>query len=166
MPFLPAYAVCNEEPPADGRPRSVRVLWALCKTLMHDNTFASHTFMVGTCMLTHIHTRQLSCDLWPEINYKQTCNTHFQGITDNNFEFGRPYFAPQFFTHPPCKFPLVHNRFCPSKWWVDGSLHKDMRVTSLGCDRRRMWASDYSKFLLPIILNFSYSCALGTFESL
>ena len=23
MPFLPAYAVCNEEPPADGRPRSV-----------------------------------------------------------------------------------------------------------------------------------------------
>ena len=23
MPFLPAYAVCNEEPPADRRPRSV-----------------------------------------------------------------------------------------------------------------------------------------------
>ena len=49
--------------------------------------------------------------------YKHTCDTiftHFQGITNNIYGFGRPFFAPSVF------YPY----FYPSKWRVDGSLHK------------------------------------------
>ena len=44
-----------------------------CQGLMQDIFFASHTFLVDTWMLSHIHTsqlRNLKCVLWPEINYK------------------------------------------------------------------------------------------------
>ena len=39
-----------------------------------------------------------------------TIYTHFQGITNNIYGFGRPFFAPSFFTRPPMFLP-VHIRF-------------------------------------------------------
>ena len=62
------------------------------------------------------------------MGYKHTYDTiytHFQGIYNNIYDFGRPFFSPSFFTRPPIFLP-VHIRFYPSKWWVDGSLHKAM----------------------------------------
>ena len=65
------------------------------------------------------------------MDYKHTCDTiytHFQCITNYIYGFGRPFsyfFAPSFFTHPPIFLP-VHIRFYPSKWRVDGSVHKAM----------------------------------------
>ena len=61
------------------------------------------------------------------MDYKRTSDTiytHFWGITDNIYGFGR-LFAPSFFTSPSIFLP-VHNGFYPSKWRVDGSLHKAM----------------------------------------
>ena len=62
------------------------------------------------------------------MDYKHTCDTilsHFQGMTNNIYGFGRPFLLLQFFTHPQ---PVHHisTRFYPSKWRVDGSLHKAM----------------------------------------
>jgi hypothetical protein len=59
---------------------------------------------------------------------RDTIYTHFQDITNNIYGFGRPFFAPSFFTSPP-----------RSKWRVDGALHKAMMVIgdicgSLGTD--------------------------------
>ena len=49
------------------------------------------------------------------MHYKHTCDTiftHFQGITNNIYGFGRPFFAPSFFTRPPyfnlCIFIFTH----------------------------------------------------------
>ena len=58
------------------------------------------------------------------MDYKHTCDTiftHFQGMTNNIYGFGRLFF----FTHPLIFLP-VHIRFYPSKLQVDGSLHKAM----------------------------------------
>ena len=52
------------------------------------------------------------------MDYKHACDTiytHFWGITDNIYGFGRPFFAP--------------SHFYPSKWRVDGSLSKAMAAT-------------------------------------
>ena len=41
------------------------------------------------------------CVWLPEMDYKHTCDTiftRFQGITNNIYGFGRPLFAPSFFT--------------------------------------------------------------------
>ena len=68
------------------------------------------------------------------MDYKHTCDTiftHFQGITNNIYGFGRHFFAPSFF-YPSIIFLPVHIRFYPSKCWVDGSLHKAMVVTRKG----------------------------------
>jgi hypothetical protein len=68
------------------------------------------------------------CVWWPEMDYKHTCDTiftHFQGITNNIYGFGRPFlilFYPSA-SRPPIFLP-VHIRFNPSKWRVDGPLHK------------------------------------------
>jgi len=43
----------------------------------------THFVLVDIWILTDIHTSQLRCALWPEINYKHTRKIHFQGITDN-----------------------------------------------------------------------------------
>ena len=66
------------------------------------------------------------------MDYKHTCDTiytHYQGITNNMYGFGRPFFAPSF---PPPIFLPVHIGFYPSKWRVDGSLHEAMLVAALG----------------------------------
>ena len=54
-------------------------------------------------------------DLKWATNTYDTIYTHFQGITNNIFGFGRPFlFAPSFFTRPPIFLP-VHIGFYPSK---------------------------------------------------
>ena len=40
-------------------------------------------------------------DLKWATNTHDTIYTHFQGITNNIYGFGRPFFAPSFFTRPP-----------------------------------------------------------------
>ena len=68
------------------------------------------------------------------MDYRHTCDiiyTHFQGITNNIYGFGRPFLLFHFFIHPPT-FLLVHIRLYPSKWRVDGSLHKAMILTLAG----------------------------------
>ena len=61
------------------------------------------------------------------MDYKHTCDTiytHFQGITNNIYDFGR-LFAPSFL-YPSIHISTRPYSFLPSKWWVDGSLHKAM----------------------------------------
>ena len=64
---------------------------------------------------------------------RTTCtNTHitqfyaqFQGITNNIYDFGRPFLFLHF-VYPSTQFLHVHIRFYPSKWRVGRSLHKAM----------------------------------------
>ena len=83
---------------------------------MQDNIIASHTCFGGHMVLTVKPVCKLSNvsdDLKWTTRYKHTCDTiytHFQGITNNIYGFGRPFFAPSFFTHPP----PVHPYFYPS----------------------------------------------------
>ena len=63
-------------------------------------------------------------------NTRDTIFTHFQGITNNIYGFGRPFLLLQFFTRPPIFLP-IHSRFYPFKWRVDGSLHKAVIHTAV-----------------------------------
>ena len=61
------------------------------------------------------------------MDYKHTCDpiyTHFEGITDNKYGFETHFCSFIFYlsTHISTR----PQRFYLSKWWVDGSLHKDM----------------------------------------
>ena len=64
------------------------------------------------------------------------CNIYFQAITDNIYNFGRPFCSLIFYlftTHPPIFLP-IHIGFYPSKRRVAkslGTLHKSMAQTSL-----------------------------------
>ena len=83
---------------------------ALCRIKLLPVTHV----LVDTWMLTVKLVYELS-DV-PEMGYKHTYDniyTHFQGITNNIYGFGRPFFAPSFFTRPPIFLP-VHIRFYPS----------------------------------------------------
>ena len=68
------------------------------------------------------------------MDYKHTCDTistHFQGITNINniYGFGRPFLLLHFITCPPPVHPYFYPStlvFPPSKWRVDGSLHRTM----------------------------------------
>ena len=84
------------------------------------------------------------------MDYKHTYDTiftEFQGITNNIYGFGRPFFAPSFFTRPPIFLP-VHVRFYPSKWQVDGSLHKAMPSLFYNIESYKAWIIiDGSKIL-------------------
>ena len=58
-------------------------------------------------------------------DYKHTCDTiftHFQGITNNIYGFGRPFFAPSFFypstTHPPYIYPSIFVFTRPNDGWT------------------------------------------------
>ena len=75
---------------------------------MKDKLIASHT-----CMLTVKQVYKIlnvSDDLKWTTNTRDTIFTHFQGMTNNIYGFGRPFFAHTFFTHPP----PVHPYFYPS----------------------------------------------------
>ena len=70
------------------------------------------------------------------MDYKYTCETiytHYYDISDNIYGFETPVFAPFFYpstTRPPIFLP-IRNGFYPSKWQVDGSLHKAMPTIHL-----------------------------------
>ena len=93
---------------------------------MQDQIIASYTCFGGHVVLTVKLVHKLSNvpdDLKWATNYKHTCDTiytHFQGITNNIYGFGRPF----------CSFIVlpIHPYFYPSKWRVDRSLHKAMHV--------------------------------------
>ena len=74
---------------------------------MQDKIIASHVthVLVDRCMLT------LKC--CPEMDYKHSCDTifaHFQGITNNIYGFGRPFFSLLHFfnNHPPPVHPYFY----------------------------------------------------------
>ena len=63
------------------------------------------------------------------MDYKHTCDaifTHFQGITNNIYGFGRPFFvlffAPSLFypstTRPPYFYPSIFIFTCPNDGWT------------------------------------------------
>ena len=55
---------------------------------------------------------------WATSIHYDTIYTHFQGIINNIYGFGRPFFAPSFFTRPPI-FLHVHIRFTrPNDGWT------------------------------------------------
>ena len=90
---------------------------ALCRTKLLPVTHV----LVDTWMLTVKQVYQflnVSDDLEWTTNTRDTIFTHFQGIPNNIYGFGRPFFAPSFVypstTHPPIFLP-VHIHFYPSK---------------------------------------------------
>ena len=61
------------------------------------------------------------------MDYKHTCDTiftHFQGITNIIYGFGRPFLLLHFL--PVHHISTSPYSFYPSNGWVDGSLHKAM----------------------------------------
>ena len=61
-----------------------------------------------------------------DVNFEMLTWTGLQTHMWHNFHsLSRPFLFLHFFTRPPIFLP-VHIRFYPSKWWVDGSLHKVM----------------------------------------
>ena len=108
---------------------------------MQDKIIASHTCFGGHMDVNCSASLQtFKCVWWPQMDYKHTCDTiytHFQGITNNIYGFGKPFFAPSFFTRPPIFLP-VHIRFYPSKWQVDRSLHKAMVLSEM-CKYSKMY---------------------------
>ena len=101
---------------------------ALCRIKLLPVTHV----LVDTWMLTVKPVYKLlnvSDDLKWTTNTHDTIFTHFQGISNNIYGFGRRIFLLlHFFTRPPIFLP-VHIRFYPSKWRMDGFLHKAMRLT-------------------------------------
>ena len=83
---------------------------------MQDKIIASHVthVLVDTWMLT------LKC--LPEIDYKHTCDTiftHFQGITNNIYGFGRPFiFLLLHFTRPLYFYPSIFVFTRPNDGWT------------------------------------------------
>ena len=60
----------------------------------------------------------VSDDLKSTTNTRDTIFTHFQGITNNIYGFGRPFFAPSFFTHPPYFYPSIFVFTRPNDGWT------------------------------------------------
>ena len=79
---------------------------------MQDKIIASRV-LVDTWMLTVKLVYKLSNvpdDLKWTTNTFDTICTHFQGITYNMYGFGKRFFVPSFFIHPP----PIHPYFYPS----------------------------------------------------
>ena len=92
------------------------------------------------------------------MDYKHTCDTiitDFQGITNNIYGFGRPFFGS--FFCPSTHISTLHIRFYPSKWRVDGSLHKAMRSPSINVYKHRL-----SMYMSSII--FCRSPSINVYE--
>ena len=82
---------------------------------MQDQVIASHTCFGDTWMLTVKLVYKLlnvPDDLKWATNTHMTPFTHFQGIANNIYDFGRPFFSLllNYFTRPP----PVHPYFYPS----------------------------------------------------
>ena len=63
-----------------------------------------------------------------------------------------------FFTRPPI-FVLVHVRFYPSKWRVDGSLHKAMHMPQIGHLQKQshivITSADTAKSIFRFVCDFN-----------
>ena len=92
-------------------------LWHKISVLHGDTFFCQSHFFAGHKDVDHIHTSQLRCVLWTEMNNKHTCDTNFS----------RHRWCLQFFmiflllhfyqsTASPLMFLAVHNR-CIKLWW-------------------------------------------------
>ena len=60
-------------------------------------------------------------DLKWAINTRDTIYTHFQGITNNIYGFGRPFLLLHFFTRPPGDpyfYPSIFVFTRPNDWWT------------------------------------------------
>ena len=109
-------------------------LWHVhCAGLYAGSNYCQSHVLMDTLTVKLVY-KLWNCAWWPEMGYKHTFDTiytHFQGITNNIYSFGRPFFAPLFFLpvhNPSSLFLPVHIRFYPSKWRVDGSLDKTMAL--------------------------------------
>ena len=81
--------------------------------------------LVDTWMLTVKPVYKLSNmpdDLKIEMDYRHTCDTiytYFQGITNNIYGFGRPFFAPSFFLPiHPYLYPSIFVFTRPNDEWT------------------------------------------------
>ena len=100
---------------------------ALCRIILLPVT----RVLVDAWMLIVKPVYKLSnkCVWWPEMGYKHTYDTiytHFQGITNNIYGFGRPFLLLHFLPVHPYFYPSIFVFIFMSKWRVDGSLHKAM----------------------------------------
>ena len=92
-------------------------------TVIYAGSHFYQSQFAGRIMHANSH-KHIPVELWlrPQMNCKHTCDTHFQGITDNIYDFWRPFL----FKFIPVIFLPIYTRFYPSKWWADRSLHKPM----------------------------------------
>jgi len=62
---------------------------------MKDTSFYSHNVFLHVNSLTHLPVEMCDCHLKSGTSV-HTCDTHFQSITGNTYDFGRlaPYFVP------------------------------------------------------------------------
>ena len=86
--------------------------WCVCLCVHMLMCFLIPGRYAGYFYSRHVHKPLKLCDY----DIKSSTNTHildthFQNITNNIFDFGRPFFAPYLFTHPV----IFHNIFHPSK---------------------------------------------------
>ena len=98
-----------------------------CRALCRKKILPITHVLVDTWMLTVKPVYKLLNVWWPEMDYMRH---HFHSLSRLNWQylwFWKTFFAPSFFypstTRPPIFLP-IHIHFYPSKWWVDGSLHK------------------------------------------
>ena len=108
--------------------RDTKTRW---QGFMQDKIIASHTWFGGHMDVNCSASLQtLKCVWWPEMDYRHTCDTiftHFQGITNNTYGFGRRFFAPSFslpvhqyfypsifvFTRPNDRWTGLYIKLCP-----------------------------------------------------
>ena len=108
-----------------------------------SNYCQSHVLVDMWMLSVKLVYKLSNCAWWPEMGCKHTFDTfytHFQGITNNIYGFGRPFFCSFLFLpvhNPSSVFLPVHIRFYPSKWWVDGSLDKAMLRAVFSCASRK-----------------------------
>ena len=95
---------------------------ALCRT-----TFLPVTnVLVDMWMLTVSQFSNLGCLItWNGLQTQMWHHLHSLLRHNWQYGFGRPILLFHFFIHPPIFLP-VHNKFYPSKWQLDWSLHEVM----------------------------------------
>ena len=59
----------------------------------------------------------VSDDLKWTTNTRDTIYTHFQGVTNNIYGFGRPFLLLHFFTRPPYFYPSIFVFTRPNDRW-------------------------------------------------
>ena len=118
------------------QPCSRTKCYFLVQGFVQNQIIASHTcfgehtvkpvYKLKKCLMTW---NKLQTHIWH----------HLHSLLRHNWQylwFWKTFFAPSLCypcCHPPPVFLPVHNSFYPSKWQVDGSLHKAMLITIALC---------------------------------